>query len=341
MNFLSIIEIETLRKRHRTERDGKSRDRIKAVLLANDGWTYLMIAEALLIDDQTISRHVQEYKERQKLNLNSGGSRSQLDHKQAETLIAHIKQTLYVHVKEVCYYVLQTFGVTYTVSGLTSWLKSKGFVYKKPKGRPYKADSEKQAQFIAYYDTLMNTTPEDEPILFSDSAHPTQAAKLTYGWIFKGEDHVIPTTGQKTRMNITAALNLETAQVVHQNYDKISGESFVEFLQKLQLAYPDSPKIHLIVDRGSCHTSKVVKEFLAGENVRIKLHYLPPYSPNLNPIERLWKIMHERVSNNKHYPKAQEFIDAVNMFLNTTIPEIKDVILNRCTDNFQRLYTSF
>jgi hypothetical protein len=63
------------------------------------------------------------------------------------------------------------------------------------------------------------------------------------------------------------------------SYDKISGESFLEFLQKLQLAYPDSPKIHLIVDRGSCHTSKVVKEFLAGENVRIN----PPLSAAIQP----------------------------------------------------------
>ena len=138
----------------------------------------------------------------------------------------------------------------------------------------------------------------------------------------------MPTTGQKTRMNITAALNLDTAQVVHQSYDKILGESFVGFLQKLELAYPNSPRIHLIVDRGSCHTSKIVKEFLAGKNARIKLHYLPHYSPNLNPIERLWKIMHEHVSNNKNYPRAKDFIAAANKFLHKTIPEIKDIILS-------------
>lgn len=337
MNFLSITEVETLRKRHRKERDRRVCDRIKAVLLANDGWTYLRIAEALLLDDQTISRHVQEYQESQKLNICSGGSHSPLDNKQAGTLIAHIKKTLYMTIKEICAYVKATYNLDYTISGLTSWLKSKGFVYKKPKGRPFKADSQKQAQFIAYYDTLLNTTAEDEPILFGDSVHPTQAAKLTYGWIFKGEDHVIPTTGQKTRMNITGALNLETGCVVHQDYDKISGESFIDFLKKLEIAYPESSKIHLIVDQGSCHTSKAVKAFLDGKNVRIKLHYLPPYSPNLNPIERLWKIMHEHVSNNKHYPRAKEFIAAVNTFLHKTIPEIKDIILSRCTDNFQLL----
>ena len=337
MNFLSSHEVEDLRTRHRKERDGRARDRIKAVLLANEGWTYLMISQALLLDDQTISRHIQEYKEKQKLNIESGGSKSQLDDMSTYALIAHIKSTLYVYVKEICIYVKKTYNVDYTVSGLTSWLKNKGFVYKKPKGRPLKADRQKQEAFIVFYENLMNTTPENEPILFGDSVHPTQASKLTYGWIFKGEDHVLPTTGQKTRMNITGALNLETAHVFHQSYDKISGESFVDFLKKLQLAYPNSPRIHFIVDQGSCHTSKEVKAFLEDKHVRIKLHYLPSYSPNLNPIERLWKIMHEHVSNNRHYPKAQEFIDAVNLFLNKTILEIKDIILNRCTDNFQVL----
>ena len=72
MNFLSSDEVETLRTRHRNERDRRVCDRIKAVLLANEGWTYLMIAQALLLDDQTISRHIQEYKEKQKLNIESG-----------------------------------------------------------------------------------------------------------------------------------------------------------------------------------------------------------------------------------------------------------------------------
>ncbi len=144
MNFLSSHEVEDLRTRHRKERDGRAHDRIKAVLLANEGWTYLIISQALLLDDQTISRHIQEYKEKQKINIESGGSKSQLDDMSTYALIAHIKSTLYVYVKEICIYVKKTYNVDYTVSGLTSWLKNKGFVYKKPKGRPFKADRQKQ-----------------------------------------------------------------------------------------------------------------------------------------------------------------------------------------------------
>jgi len=337
MNFLSPHEIATLRARHRQDRNGRTRDRIKAILLANEGWTYLMISEALLLDDQTISRHVQEYKEKQKLNIDSGGSKSLLSYADTEALIAHIKSALYDYVKDIFVNVKKTYTVDYTVSGLTSWLKNNGFVYKQPKGRPFKADAEQQKKFIEFYGTLMNTTPEDEPILFGNSVHPTQATRLTRGWIFKGEDLLVPTTGQKTGVTITGALNLETAAFFHQTYDRILGESFIDFLNGLQEFYPKAPQIHLIVDQGSCHTSKMVKEYLEGSNVRIKLHYLPPYSPNLNPIERLWKIMHSFVSNNRHYPKAKEFVESVNNFLNNTVLEIKEIILNRCKDNFQLL----
>ena len=203
MNFLSPEEVAKLRSRHRMDNQRRSCDRIKAVLLANEGWTYVKISDVLLLDEQTISRHVQDYKANKKLKNESGGSKSQLDAAQAESLIQHLKEKLYVYVKDICVYVKETFNVHYTASGLTSWLKTHRFVYKKPKGRPFKANREQQEAFIKFYNDLMNTTLDDEPILFGDSVHPTQASKLSYGWIFKGEDPIIPTTGQKTRLNIT------------------------------------------------------------------------------------------------------------------------------------------
>lgn len=339
MTFLTPESRAKLLSDHRNERDGKKRDRIKTILLADDGWTYRNIAKALFIDEQSISRHVQEYKETGNLTLNSGGSVSKLNEEQTTALIVHLKETLYLQVSGICQYVEATYKITYTVAGMTSWLSTHKFVYKKPKGVPAKADPVKQEEHIEKYKKLMNETPEDEPILFGDSMHPTQSSKLTSGWIYKGEEHYLPTTGQRTRVNITGALNLETAHVVHGAYDKICGASFIQFLEKVQNAYPNAPKIHLIVDQGRCHTSKEVKEYLKEKNVRIKLHYLPPYSPNLNPIERLWKIFHEHVSNNKHYPKAKEFVCAVNHFFNETIYHIKDLIKNRCTDNFEILYS--
>ena len=336
MRFLSPEEEQELRVLHCKERDSRISDRMKAVLLSNEGWTYLMISQALMINDQTASQHVSDYKESKKLKPKGGGSSGKLSEAEAQALESHLQATLYTKVQDICAYVEATFGKQYTVSGMQSWMRHHDFVYKKPKGFPAKASVEAQEAFIKKYDLLMNSTPEDEPILFGDSVHPTQATVLSYGWIKKGKEHHVPTTGMKTRVNITGAINLETVDVFHREFEKVNGKSFIEFLKVMEEEwYPKAPRIHFIVDQGSCHTSKEVKEYLRGS--RIVLHYLPSYSPNLNPIERLWKIMHEYVSNNVYYGKKKEFIEAIREFFNQTIPKIKDIIQDRVTDNFALL----
>ena len=338
MRFLTIQEEQELRALHRKERDRRVCDRIKAILLSNQGWTYLMIAQALMIDDQTVSQHVSEFKESKKLRPENGGSSSKLTQAETQALEAHLQTTLYTKIQDICLYVEATFGKKYKVSGMQSWMRHHDFVYKKPKGFPAKATVEAQEAFIKKYDLLMKTTPEDEPIVFGDSVHPTQSTVLSYGWIKKGKEHYIPTTGMRTRVNITGAINLETLDVFHREFEKVNAKSFVDFLKVMEGEwYPKAPKIHFIVDRGSCHTSKDVREYL--KDSRIVLHYLPPYSPNLNPIERLWKIMHEHVSNNVYYGKKEEFIGAIRNFFNKTILNIKDLIRDRVADNFALLKT--
>ena len=263
MRFLSLQEEQELRALHRKERDRRVCDRIKAILLSNQGWTYLMIAQALMIDDQTVSQHVSEYKESRKLKPESGGSPGKLTEAQAQALETHLQTTLYTKIQDICAYVQATFGKKYTVSGMQSWMRHHDFVYKKPGGFPAKATVEAQEAFIRKYALLMNTTPEDEPILFGDSVHPAQATVLSCGWIKKGKEHHIPTTGMRTRVNITGAINLETLDVFHREFEKINGKSFIDFLRVMEEEWcPKAPKIHFIVDRGSCHTSKEVKAYL-------------------------------------------------------------------------------
>ena len=129
--FLSQSEEEQLRKQHGGEKNRRVADRIKSVLLSNKGWSYLEIVEALLLDDETIARHVKEYKEKKKLLLESGGSESKLSISQTEELIEHITTQTYVKVKEICAHIKTKYGVFYTVSGMTSWVRSHGFSYKK------------------------------------------------------------------------------------------------------------------------------------------------------------------------------------------------------------------
>jgi len=78
----------------------------------------------------------------------------------------------------------------------------------------------------------------------------------------------------------------------------------------------------------------VVKE---AEKLSIMINYLPPYSPNLNPIEKLWKVMNEHVRNNRFFKSAKDFKYKIDEFLKITLPQIGSSLEQRLNDNFQRL----
>ena len=77
------------------------------------------------------------------------------------------------------------------------------------------------------------------------------------------------------------------------------------------------------------------KPWLARPERRVKLHFLPPYCPHLNPIERLWGVMHKQVTHNRHYPKFMDFTEAILNFFNTTLPQKWPKFQDTISDNFR------
>ena len=304
------------------------------MLLTAEGWTQKQIAQALRIRYETVQDHLNDYQNSKKLKPENGGSKSHLNPDQTAQLMSHLEANTYLKSEHVCAYVEQTFGVKFTVSGMTKWLTRNGFSYKKPKGTPAKADPEKQAEFIRYYENLLNTLPEDEPVEFADAVHPTMATKVTYGWIRKGQDKLIATTASRTRINLLGSINLETMDVTIASHETIDSKAMEKHFAALRKKYPKAPRIHQIVDRGSYNISAETKE--AAEKYGIVLHHLPPYSPNLNPIERLWKVMNEFVRNNRVFKNAAEFRKAIDDFF-AKWPEIAQSMVDRINDNFQTI----
>jgi Transposase and inactivated derivatives len=331
---LSPTERQYLINCHRMSSDKRTCDRIKAVLAYDEGYTYAAIAKILLLDDETIRRHIHDYFSQKKINPANGGSQSHLDDDQTAKLIAHLETMTYLYAKEICVYVLKTFGVTYTVSGMIKWLQKNNFRYKKPHGVPAKADLQKQEDFIAKYNELKSSIKSDEIILFGDSTHPQHQTKLAYGWIKKGVRKSEKMTACQKRINIIGAINLNTHAVEYSQVDWVNTDSLKAFLLQLCAAYPNASAIHLILDNAGYHKSEAFLKFVA--TTKVKIHYLPPYSPNLNPIERLWKIMHENTTYNRYYAKLSEFTDNIIGFFEN-IGKYKSIIQARINDNFQRL----
>jgi transposase len=339
MNIILTPELKSaLELRHSKVRDGYERDRIKAVLLHAKGWTIVMIAQALLVHESTISRHIKDFIDEQKLTPENGGSSSHLNNEQTKQLIEHLSDITYFHTHQICSYIKNTFDVKYSVSGLNKWLHHNGFSYKQPKGVPHKFCAVKQEDFMAKYASLKADMAEDDVLLFMDAVHPTQATKVTSGWIRTGIDKTIETTGSRTRLNIVGAIRLGYLEdTITQQYEKtVNGEAIIDFFSHIKEKYGNKNVIHLVLDGADYHRSHEVIDKAKG--LGITLHYLPAYSPNLNPIERLWKVMNEHARNNKYFATAKEFRRSINDFFDSVLPNIGATLSGRINDNFQKFY---
>jgi len=326
------VDLEAL---HDASRDGRVRDRIKAVLLRSEGWSTSMIAQALRLHETSIVRHIDDYVSKNKLTPENGGSQPYLSKTQTDEVVAHLMLKTYRCSYEIIEYIWKSYEIRFSISGLNKWLHQQSFSYKYPKGVPHKFDEDKQANFIKKY-TELKSQVVDEPILFMDAMHPTQATKVSCGWIKKGHDKAIETTGSRTRLNLVGAIdlnNLAGAQV--KRYEKVNSETIQEFFSELRTENGSNKRIHLILDGAGYHRAKVVKD--KADELNIELHFLPPYSPNLNPIERLWKVMNEHVRNNKYFATAKEFRNKIDEFFSQTLPKIGDILASRINDNFQVL----
>jgi len=289
----------------------------------------------LFIRPETVSTHLKDYTNSNKLKPNNGGSQGLLNEVQASKLNEHLEMQTYTKVKSICAHVKEVYNIKYTVSGMHKWLVQHEFSYKKPKATPARANPEEQAKFVETYTHLLSQVKEDEPIVFLDAVHPTMATKISGGWIKVGKDKLIKVSAARTRVNIIGALELKSMKVISASYDTVNGINIGKHFALIRDSYPNAGKIHMILDRGGYNISAQAKE--DAKKHGIELHYLPPYSPNLNPIERLWKVMNEKSRNNIFFKTPGEFRVAINNFFILTWPQICESMRTRINDNFQRI----
>jgi len=333
--LLSPEDREQLLRQHKKERDKRVADRLKAVILRDDDWSLRAIAEALLISEEGVRQHLLDYAASGKLKPENGGSDSYLSEAQGAALIAHLESHLYAKASEIAAYVHATFGIRYSVRGMTDWLKRHDFTFHQPCGVPAKADAEAQKAFVAWYEKLKADLGDDDQITFLDGVHPSHAVRFMRGWIRKGQRKEIPTNASQKRLNILGALNLETMDLHRQEYDTLNAESVIAFLTLL-LATMSRGILHVILDRGRYQNCVAVWAF-AAKNPRLRLHYLPPYSPNINAIEPAWKIMHEHTTNNQYHATFKAFTEKIRHFFDDTFPKNALEWTDRLTDNFHML----
>ena len=141
----------SLLRRHKKERDKRIEDRLKVVLLIDDGWSFDQISKALFLDESTVRDHFEIYVQENRLTLNHKGSEATLSFKESTALAAHLTSQIYVKIKDIQAYVRRTFQKTLGISTLYAWLTRNSFTYKKPKIIPKNADPVQQEAFKSLY----------------------------------------------------------------------------------------------------------------------------------------------------------------------------------------------
>ena len=103
----------------------------------------------------------------------------------------------------------------------------------------------------------------------------------------------------------------------------------------IEALYPAMRLIHVFLDNARYHHAKLVQEWMARPGRRIRLHFIPSYCPHLNPIERLWQLMHANVTDNRCYATFNDFCNAVLGFLNENVPRHWSTLCDEVSDNFR------
>ena len=338
-----FLDIESRQNLIELARDGLAAHRLarraNALVLLDDGMSCEAIAKVLLLDDDTIRTWYRLYEGdgiEGLTNFSYEGSACQLSGEQQEKLKAWVATALPRTTRQVGAWIENEFGVVYEGrSGLIALLHRLGLEYHKPNVIPRKLDEEKQRAFIEGYEKLLNSLGDDEAVLFADAVHPTHAARPVGCWAPSQEKLAIEQTSGRQRINIHGAIDLETGQTRMIEALTIDAASTIRLLQSIEALYPMLALIHVFLDNARYHHAKLVQEWLALPGRRIKLHFIPTYCPHLNPIERLWGLMHRNVTHNKCYATCAQFADATLSFLREKVPGNWADLCDSVTDNFR------
>ncbi|MEL6989414.1 MAG: IS630 family transposase, partial [Bacteroidota bacterium] len=329
-----LAHLETLRE---LTNDKKIYIRYTIIIMWGKEFTYGQIAKALGIGTKTVQRAVKVYvrhgSEQLAIYKYVGRSNS-LETDQIKELEIELQSNLYAKASEVKAWILKRFDVEMSVSSVTKLMKKLGFVYKKAKVHPGKANGINQQNAIASMKRLMSRKSSDTKVFFIDGTHPVYNTEPCYGWIKKGKDYPIPSNTGRKRVNKNGAIDAEDSTNVCVDYtESVNAQSTIRLLEQILESQVEAKRIYIYSDNAKYYRSKVLQEWLKS-NKRIKWKYLPPYAPNLNLIERMWGFMKREKIKGYYYETFGEFRQQIESFFDN-LEEYKEALNTLMAFKFQ------
>jgi transposase len=164
--------------------------------------------------------------------------------------------------------------------------------------------------------SLVATLPRRERVFYEDEVDIHLNPKIGLDWMVQGQQKEVLTPGKNEKRYLAGALDVRTGVVIWVEGERKTSYLFLDLLDRLRELYPQERCLHLILDNYRIHKSQIVDAALQGYlSGKVKLHFLPPYCPDHNKIERVWEDLHADVTRNHRQPNMTKLMEAVRYHL--------------------------
>jgi putative transposase len=295
--------------------------RVHIVLLLSQGCAWSLIAAVLFCSTATIAR----WKERfecdgvNALLEESRGRRSTLLVGFAFLLINWVKLHTprdfgYCRSRWCCatlaLVLYDTRGVKVSVETVRRCLHQQQIVWRRP--RPVLGPTDARRQWkLRRIRELLRDLPDDEAAVFCDEVDLNLNPDIGCMWMGRGRQAQVVTPGTNVKRYLSGSMSWRSGELVVTQGTRRNAELFVRHLEDLRVRFRHYRKVHVICDNARFHTcegSRLVRAYLQEHGERIVLHYLPAYSPQDNPIERVWWHLHEQITRNHRCETIEELV---------------------------------
>lgn len=199
-------------------------------------------------------------------------------------------------------------------------LTAAGLVWRRPRPVVRRRDPDRVAKLAALRDLLRNL-PADETAVFMDEVEVHTNPKVGSMWMRRGEQATVETPGDNEKRVLAGSLHWRTGRLIETWGGDKEGRTaglFCRHLDDLRRAFRHYRVVHVICDNAFNHRedkSRVVRAYLAVWGHRVKVHFVPKYAPDTNPVEEVWWRLHEAVTRNHRCHSMQELIDLTTEWL--------------------------
>lgn len=326
-----VLHGQTRKKLERVARkcrDADTRVRYRVVLLSADGWSGKRIGKALGCSASTVSRTLARwaaYGEAGLVDRREDNGQAKADGLFADTVLWILESSPreFFHRRPTWTRALlvatakQYTGVAVSVTTMGRLLRR----LKVRRGRakptaPCPWGEAARRRRVAAIHALIDTLPAREACVWADEADIHLNPKVGFDWMLPGTQRLVPTPGKNAKRYVAGAMDARTDRLVWVKAERKNSRLFLDLLKKLLGEYPGKKVIHVVLDNYTIHSSKQTRLWLAEHGHKFRLHFLPPYCPDDNRIERkVWREVHGNVTVNHTCDTIDELMREVVYYL--------------------------